>query len=284
MSTDLAASIRARLLNLAKAERSDFNQMLVRFALERLLYRLSQSKYADQFLLKGALLFTLWYDQPHRPTRDADLLGFGSSDLASLQEIFAEVAGIPVNDGIAFDPSSVHADAIRKEANYGGARILITGELAKARCKVQIDVGFGDAVTPAPVEAIFPILLKDMPAPALRTYPVYTVIAEKVHAIVVLGMANTRLKDYLDLFVLFERETLDSNMLAQALENTFQRRGMALPEQLPAGLTGAFANAPGKQRMWQSLLRKNELPITSFPDSLTMLAAELKPYFVPHKR
>lgn len=275
MSNDLAASIRARLLNLAKAERSDFNQMLVRFALERILYRLSQSAYADQFLLKGALLFTLWYDQPHRPTRDADLLGFGSSDLASLQRIFAEIAGIPVNDGIVFYPSSVRADTIRKEAGYGGARIVIAGELANARCKVQIDVGFGDAVTPAPVDAAFPTPLKDLPAPALHTYPIYTVIAEKVHAIVLLGMANTRLKDYLDLVTLFERETLDSNMLARALENTFRHRGTALPEKLPAGLTEAFSNDPGKQKMWQSLLQKNDLPATSFSDNLAMLAANL---------
>ena len=117
----------------------------MRFALERILYRLSQSEHARRFLLKGALLFTLWYDMPHRATRDADLLGFGASDLESVAQVFREIAAISVNDGIVFDPASVAAEEIRKEAGYGGVRLTIAGELAKARCKTQIDVGFGDA-------------------------------------------------------------------------------------------------------------------------------------------
>jgi hypothetical protein len=142
-----AASVRARLLNVAKAQGVDFNQVLVRFALERILYRLTKSPYADRFLLKGALLFTLWYDMPHRATRDADLLGFGPSDLASVTETFRDIAGVAVDDGMAFDPASVTVEEIRKESGYGGVRVIIAGELAKARCKTQIDVGFGDAVT-----------------------------------------------------------------------------------------------------------------------------------------
>ena len=277
MTTNLAASVRARLLNLAKAEQSDFNQLLVRFALERMLYRLSQSPFADQFLLKGALLFTLWYDQPHRPTRDADLLGFGSSDLASLRQTFMQIAGMEVNDGIRFHPDSVQVDAIRKEAGYGGARVLIGGELANARCKTQIDIGFGDAVTPEPRNAIYPVLLADLPAPALRTYPVYTVIAEKVHAIALLGMANTRLKDYLDLAILFERETLDPQILQSALQATFKRRGMAFPTTLPVGLTNEFSDDPARQAMWHSFLAKNELPATSLPAVVSRLGARLQP-------
>lgn len=284
MNTNLAASVRARLLNLAKAEKSDFNQMLVRFALERILYRLGESAYANQFLLKGALLFTLWYDQPHRPTRDADLLGFGPGDMQSLQQMFSEIAGIAVDDGIVFDPSSVQVGTIRKEAGYGGARILIAGELAKARCNVQIDIGFGDSVTPGPVDAIFPVLLDDLPPPALRTYPVYTVIAEKVHAIVLLGMANTRLKDYLDLAVLFEREILDPVVLATALQSTFSRRGMPVPDSLPTGLTSDFANSPGKQAMWQVLLRKNGLDYAPFNEVVMALAKKLQVYFSPAEK
>jgi predicted nucleotidyltransferase component of viral defense system len=210
MSKNLAASVRARLLNIAKAEGVDFNQVLVRFALERILFRLSQSAHADQFLLKGALLFTLWYDMPHRTTRDADLLGFGPSDLESIVLTFRDIAGIGVDDGIVFDPASVGVEEIRKEAGYAGARILIAGEIAGARCKTQIDIGFGDAVTPGPVHAVYPVLIKDLPAPRLRTYPVYTVVSEKLHAIALLGMTNTRLKDYLDLWVLLDRETLNA--------------------------------------------------------------------------
>ncbi len=150
MSPNLAASVRARLLNVAKAQGSDFQQVLVRFALERILYRLTQSPHADGFLLKGALLFTLWYDMPHRATRDADLLGFGASDLESVAQVFREIAAITVDDGIVFDPASVTVEEICKEAGYGGVRVVIAGELAKARRETQIDVGFGDAVTPGP--------------------------------------------------------------------------------------------------------------------------------------
>lgn len=199
MSKDLAASVRARLLALAKAQRVDFNQILVRFALERILYRLGQSAHADRFLLKGALLFTLWYDMPHRPTRDADLLGFGPSDLDSITQTFRDVASVNVDDGMVFDPTSVTAEEIRKEAGYAGARVLISGEIANARCKTQIDIGYGDAVTPGPVDATYPVLIDTLPAPKLRTYPVYSVIAEKLHAIALLGMANSRMKDYLDI-------------------------------------------------------------------------------------
>lgn len=277
MTANVAASVRARLLKLAKAEQSDFNQMLVRFALERILYRLGQSAFADQFLLKGALLFTLWYDQPHRPTRDADLLGFGPNDLESLRQTFAQIAGIEVNDGIRFHPDSVQIDAIRKEAGYGGARVLIDGELANARCRTQIDIGFGDAVTPGPLNAIYPVLLADLPAPALRTYPVYTVIAEKVHAIALLGMANTRLKDYLDLTVLFEREALDQQILLSALQATFKRRGMAFPTTLPIGLTSEFSDDPARQTMWRSFLLKNDLPASSLPAVVAALAARIQP-------
>jgi hypothetical protein len=183
MSGNLAASVRARLLNLAKAEGSDFNGVLVRYALERLLYRISMSAHADRFLLKGAMLFALWYDMSHRSTRDADLLGFGPSDLDSIQQTFFDIASVEVEDGITFDPNSVSVQEIRKEAGYAGARVLITGELAGARCKTQVDIGFGDAVTPGPVLAVYPVLLADFAAPTLQTYPVYTVIAEKLHAI-----------------------------------------------------------------------------------------------------
>ena len=239
---NVAASVRARLLNVAKAQGVDFNQVLVRFALERILYRLTQSPHADRFLLKGALLFTLWYDMPHRATRDADLLGFGASDLESVAQVFRDIAAVPVDDGIVFDPASVTVEEIRKEAGYGGVRVMIAGDLARARCKTQIDVGFGDAVTPAPVDSVYPVLLEEMPAPRLRAYPTYTVIAEKLHAIALLGMTNSRLKDYFDLSVLLERETLDTDLLAQAIKATFERRGMAVPDALPVGLTDEFAH------------------------------------------
>jgi predicted nucleotidyltransferase component of viral defense system len=270
-----AASVRARLLNVAKAQGVDFNQVLVRFALERILYRLSCSEHSDHFLLKGALLFTLWYDMPHRATRDVDLLGFGTSDLESVVRTFRDIASIVVDDGIVFAPASVAAEEIRKDAGYVGVRILISGELAKARCKVQIDIGFGDAVTPSPVEATYPVLLADLPAPRLRIYPVYTVVAEKVHAIALLGMTNSRMKDYFDLAVLVDREALDTDVLAGALKATFERRGMAIPVELPVGLTDEFADNPARQALWRAFGRKNEITFDPLPAIVDRLRVAL---------
>lgn len=277
MTKDLAASVRARLLNIAKSEGSNFNQLLVRYALERFLYRLSQSAHADRFLLKGALLFTLWYDMPHRPTRDADLLGFGPSDLQSIVQTFRDIASITVDDGITFDPESVIAEDIRKEAGYAGARVLITGEIAKARCKTQIDIGFGDAVTPGPVQSEYPVLLEDFPAPRLRTYPVYTVISEKLHAIALLGMTNSRVKDYLDLWVLLDRESLNMNTLAQAISATFTRRSMAVPTDLPMGLSDEFAADPSRRTLWAAFVRKNDLAMIPLADVVTRIRSALEP-------
>src|SRR5574340_1064381 len=147
---NLGASIRDRLLNKARAEKLDFNLLLTRYALERMLYRLSISTQRDQFLLKGALLFDLWFDVPHRPTRDADLLGFGSAEIPHVEAVFRDICAAELDDGIRFQADSVHAEEIRKEANYSGVRVTLVGMLDGARCHVQVDVGFGDAVTPGP--------------------------------------------------------------------------------------------------------------------------------------
>jgi hypothetical protein len=277
MSKDLPASVRERLLNIAKSERADFNQVLVRFALERILYRLSVSDHANRFLLKGALLFTLWYQASHRPTRDADLLGFGPSDLNSVAQAFREIATVKVDDGILFDPETVVVEEIRKDAGYVGVRVLIWGDLAKARCRAQIDVGFGDAVTPAPVQAIYPVMLKDLPAPHLRTYPIYTVVSEKIHAITTLGMTNSRVKDYWDLWTLLDRETLDSDTLTRAISATFKRRGTSVLTDLPVGLTDEFANDTSRQALWVAFLKKNQLAAFPLIDIVTRLRTILGP-------
>ena len=277
MAHDLAASVRARLLNIAKAEQTDFNSVLVRYALERFLYRLGQSAHADHFVLKGAMLFNLWYAMPHRPTRDVDLLGFGPSDLQSIAQAFREIVNVVAEDGIVFDAASVRVEEIRKNAGYAGARVIVSAELARARCKTQIDVGFGDAVTPGPVDAVYPVLIADFAAPHLRTYPVYTVVAEKLHATVLLGMTNSRLKDYLDLSVLLEREVLDPVTLATAIATTFTRRGTALPTELPIGLSDEFANDQSRQALWVAFLKKNALPAVPLTSVVIMLRTTLQP-------
>lgn len=270
---NLAASIRARLLVVAKAKKVEFELMLTRFALERLLYRLSISAHRERFLLKGALLFDLWFDEPHRPTRDADFLGFGPADLPTMEATFREIAAMKVDDGIIFDPSTVKAREIRKEADYAGIRIALLGMLDGARCPIQADIGFGDAVTPAPEETDYPVLLDDLPVPRLRVYPRYTVIAEKFEAIVSLGIANSRMKDFFDLWVLTRHSELDPSTLRRAITATFSRRTTALPATTPIGLSDEFSADAIKQTQWRAFMTKNHLDAPPLPQVVAHLRA-----------
>ena len=277
MSANLPASILARLLTLAKQRGDDYSLLLNRFALERLLLRISTSPHANRFLLKGALLFALWYDEPHRPTRDADLLGFGADDEANLIATFRDIAAMEVGDGIVFDLESVKADAIREGNTYGGTRITLVARIGSTRCALQIDVGFGDAVTPEPQTIAYPTLLKDFQAPTLRAYPVYTVIAEKYQALVMLGQANSRMKDFYDLAVIARRSELDGATLAAALAATFARRQTALPSERPLALTSQFSQDPAKRRQWQAFLNKNRITAGSLTDTVGLLNLLLWP-------
>lgn len=277
MSANLAASVLARLLTLAKQRGDDYNLLLNRFAMERLLARVSASAHADRFLLKGALLFALWYETPHRPTRDADLLGFGPDDAANLISTFRDVTSIDLGDAVVFDPESVRAGAIREDNTYGGTRISLVGRIGSARCTLQIDVGFGDAVTPEPQTAIYPTLLDDFEAPRLRVYPVYTVIAEKYQAMVMLGHTNTRMKDFFDLEVIARRTELDGAMLAAAIAATFSRRQTAVPAEVPVALTAQFSEAAAKRRQWQAFLGKNRIAASDLNDVVELLADLLWP-------
>ncbi len=275
MSRNLAASIRARLLNHADAAKEDFNLTLTRYGLERLLYRLSVSPHAGRFLLKGALLFSLWYDQPHRPTRDADLLAFDPDDVDSMIAVFREICSVPCDDGMLFDAASVRGAEIRKSAGYGGVRIDLQARLDGARISLQVDLGFGDAVTPGPEAVRYPVLSDDLPAPQLRAYPKATVIAEKLHAICLLGLANTRMKDYFDLDVLLRDGALDRAELRRAIGATFARRGLALPDDWPVGLSDAFAGDPAKQAQWMGFLRRNGLDRVTLAEVVGRLRAGL---------
>ena len=274
--TNLPASIRARLKQRADATRQDFNLTLTHYGLERLLYRLSISQYADRYLLKGALLFSLWYDQPHRPTRDVDLLGYGPDDVETAVATFREISQIAVDDGIVFDPASVAGSVIRKEAGYGGVRVDLRATLDGARIALQVDIGFGDVVTPAPEPIHYPVLLDDLPAPRLRAYPKYTVVAEKLHAICLLGRTNSRMKDYFDLWVLLTEEDLAPDELRRAVEATFARRRLAMPADLPIGLSDAFAQDPIKQLQWAAFFKKNGLA----PRELAEVVARLRDVFL----
>lgn len=274
---NLGASIRDRLLNKARAEKRDYNLMLTRYALERLIYRISISPYRDQFLLKGALLFDLWFDVPHRPTRDVDFLGYGPADIPHLESVFRDLCAIDANDGIEFQAKTVKAAEIRKEANYAGVRVTLIGVLAGAKCPVQADIGFGDAVVPGPEEVTYPVLLDDNPAPQLRAYPRYTVVAEKLEASVSLGMLNSRMKDYFDLWVLVTYAEFDNAILRKAIQATFERRSTPLPAKLPIGLSDEFANDGQKNKQWLAFLHKNGIA----PKPLAEIVTDLRNFLWP---
>jgi predicted nucleotidyltransferase component of viral defense system len=272
--TNIATSIRQRLRNLARERGEDFQQLLVSYALERVLYRLGQSRHRDRFVLKGALLFRLWFDLTQRPTRDADFLGFGNAEPEEFAEVFREIAGMVEEDGLVFDAGSVKVVDIRKEAGYPGVRVSMAATLDGARIPVQCDIGFGDAVTPAPLQQTYPTLL-DMPAPVLAVYPLETVVAEKLEAIVKLASFNSRVKDYFDLWVLMRYENLDRSLLPTAVRATFARRNTALPLTLPVGLAPSFAVE--RQAMWQAFLTRSTLSAPPLAEVLEELRAQCWP-------
>ncbi len=278
--TNLESSIQARLLNYSRVNKREYGQVLTKFALERLLYRLSQSKHSDNFLLKGALLFDLWFDVPLRSTRDIDLLGFGLAELPHVVGVFEDLCRLQVADGMDYKTESIQADEIRKQANYAGIRVSLLALLGNSRISIQVDIGYGDAITPAPEEALYPVLLDDLPAPKLRVYPMYTVVAEKFETLVSLGIANTRMKDYFDLWVLHQKGKFDNELLRTAIAETFLRRGKPLPKGVPVGLSDEFSGDVQKQRQWLVFLKKNQLAQLDLGELIDGLREWLMPLIV----
>ena len=273
---NIGASVRARLLRIARQRGQLFELVLTRYAIERLLYRLSQSAHADRFVLKGAMLLMTWFDEPFRGTRDLDLLGYGDPTPESVLEVFREVLSREGPDGVRFDASGVRIDRIREDNDYGGLRIRTTAEIGGARIAVGVDIGFGDATEPS-VEVIdYPVLL-DMPAPRLRAYARETVVAEKFQAIVVLGRANSRMKDYYDLWILSQSFDFERDRLAKAISATFERRRTVIPEGAPDGLTPAFAENAQKQQQWEAFKRD----VAIDPGPLAEVVAELEGFLMP---
>jgi predicted nucleotidyltransferase component of viral defense system len=253
---DVGASVRARLLRLAREQGEDFQRMLTRYANERLLFRLATSTHASRFVLKGAALFTLWTGKPHRSTRDLDLLGFGDPGEEHVREVFADVLALDVpDDGVRFDLDSLAVGLIREEQEYGGIRVELVARVTTAQVRLQVDVGFGDAITPEASVVEFPPLL-EFPAPCLRAYPRETVVAEKLEAMAQLGMANSRMKDFDDVAVLARDFDFQGELLARAIRATFERRKTRLPTTTPVALTAVFADEPTKKTQWSGFLRK----------------------------
>jgi predicted nucleotidyltransferase component of viral defense system len=279
MSSGLPRSVQTRLVNHAHSLRVDPNVVLARYAAERFLYRLSRSSFSDRFVLKGALLMLVWLGETLRPTRDADLLGFGELDAESLARIFAEVCEIPVEpDCLEFDVKSLRVAPIRAEDAYGGQRVSLIARLGPARIRVQVDIGIGDDVFPEPVWLEYPSLL-GLPPARLRAYCKETAIAEKVHAMVELGSKNSRMRDFFDIQALAAAEKFDGRLISRPLVTTFARRTTTVPSSLPLALTQAFAEIEGKPAQWAAFVRR--LPGTSAPSDLASVVEAVSLFVGP---
>lgn len=272
-----AASVRAKLTNIARERGEELQNLLMRFAAERFLYRTSISKHKDKFLLKGAALFSFWFSEPHRPTKDLDLLGYGKTDVPTLENVVREICMLDGEDGLQFLPDSVKGSNIREEEIYGGVRLNLLAMLEKARIPVQIDVGSGDAVTPQAEEETLPTIL-DLPAPQIRVYPKETVVAEKFEAMVKLGIGNSRMKDFWDISYLIKEFEFGGELLQTAIKATFAARRTAMPRDLPLALTDDFAGNPLIISRWNAFIRRNR--ITSETD-LTALIENLREFLTP---
>ena len=273
---NLAASIRARLLNLSRESGEPLDGLMEHFAMGRFLYRLARSDYRDRFVLKGAQLFRVWGAEQHRPTRDLDFLGFGDSSEAAIQKVFRELVHTPIDPDDALEWGEVKVGPIRDDLAYGGVRAVLTVHLAGARLSLQIDVGFGDAITPEAAEGEWQDLL-DFPAARLLIYPPETVIAEKLEAAVSLGRNNSRMKDFFDLYWLSQHQSFNGTLLCDSVRATFGRRKTAMPTDPPDALTTAFSSDPGKATQWDAFLRKGRLDAPELPEIIARLSRFLTP-------
>lgn len=256
---NVAASVKQRLMNISRQRGDNFNILLVRYGIERLLFRLGRSAHGANFVLKGAMLFHLWTARSHRPTRDVDLLGTGSPNLDRLRDVFRTVCAAPFDDdGLEFQAESVMAERIKEDADYEGVRITLSARLGSARIALQVDVGFGDAVVPPPEVAEIPTLL-DHPRPRLQVYWRSTVVAEKLQALVDLGLANSRMKDFYDLLFLSKTFDFNGRELTRSVAATFSRRSTTIPRGVPTGLTDEFADDQAKVIQWRAFLRRAQL-------------------------
>ena len=273
-----AASIRARLLALAQSKGEDYQRVLGRYAVERFLYRLGRSSHREKFTVKGATLFTLWTGQTHRPTKDLDLLGQGSSSIGEVAQTIRTICEIHEEDGVVFDSASVEGTKIKEEDEYDGVRIKLLAELAGARIPMQIDIGFGDAVYPEPELASFPVLLH-MEAPLIRAYPREASIAEKFHAMILLDIRNSRMKDFYDIWFIAKTWTFDMASLHKAILASFERRGSATPTGVPFALTDDFLNDPQKKQQWNAFV--NRLDPGEKAPSLEEVGTVLRAFLLP---
>lgn len=275
---NIAASVRQRLMNAARAADRPFQEVLQYYAMERSLYRLARSPHAGRFVLKGALMFRAWGGAATRATRDIDLLARMDNAVDAVVPVFRDVCATEVeSDGMVFDPAAVEGAVIKEDAEYPGVRVTFLGTLENARVPMQADLGFSDVVTPGPVATEYPVIL-EFPAPRLSGYTRETVVAEKFEAMVRLGVLNSRMKDSFDLWVLARRFDFDGRTLAEAVRRTFENRKNVVPPT-PFALTTEFAAASGKEAQWKGFVRKARLD--DAPAGLSEVIAEIGPFLLP---
>lgn len=281
-SKNIAASVRQRLLNEARATGRPFGELLQYFAMERFLYRLSRSRHADKFVLKGALMMTAWKGFLLRPTMDIDLLGRTNNDMEALIAIAKEVCElhVDVEDGLRFDPSTVTGERITEAAEYQGVRLRFQAFLGTARVPMQLDVGFGDIVVPSPAQIKYPTIL-NLPAPELLAYSKESAVAEKFEAIVKLGELNSRMKDFFDILLLSRSFDFHAAQLSAAIAKTFEKRGTAIPDDVPVALSEEFADSRAKQTQWSAFIRRIKL---SNAPTLRDVISELREFLLPPMR
>lgn len=283
MTANVAASIRARLLNKARSVGSEYELFLVRYACERFLYRLGKSVERDRCILKGAALLALWMEEPYRATRDIHLLALGENDQGAVRKAVVTICNVPCpEDGLDFKIETLQVSSIRDNQRYGGQRARLNAFLGAARIPVQVDFGFGDVVTPGPAEARLPTLIDGVPAPILHVYPQVTAIAEKFETMLQLGIVNSRMKDFHDIWALSESFVFDGVELQRAVIRCFERRGTRFSDETPDVLASAFYSNADRRDMWQAYGRQGGLlnvPPSDFEDIGRRLQSFLGPVY-----
>ncbi len=275
---NISISVHERLRNMARESSRPFNELLQHFAIERFIYRLSKSPYADRFILKGALMFLAWSGPASRPTMDIDLLGKIDNSIEKIEMVMKQACNMDVEeDGMIFHDHTVSAAGITEDAEYEGTRVRIKGNLGKARVSLQIDIGFGDVVVPGPGRVAYPVLL-EFPPPELNGYTMESTIAEKYQAMVKLGILNSRMKDFYDIWLLSHTFDFDGEVLAEAVNRTFKNRKTDLNTE-PAVFDPSFGKDSAKQAQWQAFVKKTRL--SNAPGEFSDVVSDIKMFLGP---
>ena len=276
---NVSASVRTRLLNRSREKDEDFQFLLQRYAAERFLHRLGESKHRSRLVLKGAMLLALWGESTYRPTRDLDFTGRGDSRQGSVRCAIRAICSVPVvDDGIVFDAETMSMEPFHAHAEYSGVRARFWSRVGSARIQIRIDIGFGDAIQPPPLDARYPTLLEGSPQPWIRAYPPEAVVAEKLHAMVVLGDQNSRYKDFYDLYSIARHVSFTGERLAGSISTTFDRRHTAISPDLPQSLTPQFYAEPARADQWRAYLIRSSLP--GVPDDFRIVGDLIQSFLV----